>query len=172
MANSAVASGAGSRTVVAGLVLAILFSLIYGLFLSGGLITEHIQFGGGELTDDVASTAYAVGIAGSIAALLTWWFQGLVAGRPALFRFVLAFITLSVLFLVAGGVLTVMHEYLPFPGKIGPTYQFAGAQDFYITMVQAINAFTQLFLNPLRISILALLPAGALYITMFGPQHD
>lgn len=171
MADGAIASG-GARSMAAGLVLAVLFSLIYGIILSGGLMAEHIQLGGGELTNDVASTAYAVGIAGSIAALLTWWLQSLVAGRPAIFRFVFAFITLTVLFLVAGGVLTVMHEYLPLPGKIGPTYQFAGAQDFYITMVQAVNAFTQLFLSPLRVSILALLPAGALYITMFGPRRD
>ncbi len=161
-----------NRGVVAGLVLAILFSVIYGIFLSGGLMTEHIQLGGGELTNDVASTAYTVGIAGSVAALLTWWLQSLVASRPIGFRFVFAFIMLTVLFLVVGGTLTVMHEYLPLPGKIGPTYQFTGAQDFYITMVQGVNAFAQLFLEPLRLSILALLPAGALYITMFGPRRD
>lgn len=171
MANAAAAAG-HSRGRIAGLALALLFSIIYGLFLSGGLMTEHIQLGGGELTDEISNTAYTVGIAGSVAALLTWWFQGLVAGRSIPFRFAFAFITLSVLFLVVGGVLTVMHEYLPLPGKIGPTYQFNGAQDFYITMVQGINAFAQLFLTPLRLSILALLPAGALYITMFGPRRD
>ena len=171
MAN-AVATAGHERGRLAGLVLALLFSVIYGIFLSGGLMTEHMQLGDGTLTDNVASMAYAVGIAGSVAALLTWWLQGLVATRPIGFRFVFAFIMLTVLFLVVGGVLTVMHEYLPLPGKIGPTYQFAGAQDFYITMVQGINAFTQLFLTPLRLSILALLPAGALYITMFGPRRD
>ena len=171
MANAVATAGHG-RGRLAGLVLAVLFSVIYGIFLSGGLLTEHMQMGGGELTDDIANTAYTVGIAGSLAALLTWWLQGLVATRAIGFRFVFAFIMLTVLFLVVGGVLTVMHEYLPFPGKVGPTYQFTGAQDFYITMVQGINAFAQLFLSPLRLSILALLPAGALYITMFGPRRD
>ena len=172
MANSAAATAGHGRGKIAGLVLAILFSVIYGIFLSGALMTEHIQMGGGELTDDVANTAYAVGISGSIAALLTWWFQILVASRPILFRFVFAFLTLTVLFLVVGGALTLAHEYLPLPGKIGPTYQFSGAQDFYISHVQGINAFTSLFLSPLRLSILGLLPAGALYITMFGPRRD
>lgn len=172
MANSAAASAGHGRGKVAGLVLALLFSVIYGIFLSGGLMTEHIQLGGGQLSDEVANTAYTVGISGSIAALLTWWLQVLVAGRPVAFRFVFAFLTLAVLFLVVGGILTVMHDYLPFPGKVGATYQFSGAQDFYITLVQGINAFTQLFLSPLRLSILGLLPAGALYITMFGPRRD
>lgn len=171
MANAVATAGHG-RGRVAGLVLAVLFSVIYGIILSGGLMTEHMQMGGGTLTDEIANTAYVVGIAGSVAALLTWWFQGLVSSRPIAFRFVFAFITLAVLFLVVGGIITVMHEYLPLPGKIGPTYQFAGAQDFYITIVQGINAFISLFLNPLRLSILALLPAGALYITMFGPRRD
>lgn len=172
MANSAAVAGGHGRGKVAGLVLAILFSVIYGIFLSGALMTEHIQLGGGELTDDVANTAYAVGISGSIAALLTWWFQILVAGRPIIFRFVFAFLTLTVLFLVVGGILNVMHEYVPLPGKFGPTYKFEGAQDFYITMVQGINSFASLFLSPLRLSILGMLPAGALYITMFGPRRD
>ena len=132
MANSAAATAGHGRGRIAGLVLAVLFSIIYGIFLSGALMTEHIQLGNGELTDDIANTAYAVGISGSIAALLTWWLQVLVASRPVFFRFVFAFLTLTVLFLVVGGSLTLMHEYLPLPGKFGPTYQFTGAQDFYI----------------------------------------
>lgn len=172
MASGAMTTAGPSRGRMAGLALAVLFSVIFGIFLSASVLAEHVQSDVGDFSNELASTAYSVGIAGSLAALITWWLQGLVASRAIWFRFVFAVIMLTVLFLVSGGVLTVLHEYLPIPGKVGPTFQFTGAQDFYITMVQGINAFTQLFLAPLRIAILALLPAGALYITMFGPRRD
>ena len=101
----------------------------------------------------------------------------LVASRPGFpphagISVCFALIMMTMIFLAAGGVLTVASNYLQYPGKIGPTFSFIDAQDLYVTIINGMLAFSNFFLEPARLAILALLPAGAAFIAMFGPRYD
>ena len=158
-------------TAIYGFVLALLFSVVYGGVLGGGLLAEHMFLAGGVLNDTVVGTVSLIGISGALAAFFAWGVQGMGASFTFVGRFVFALLFLSLLFVVIGGGLTMMHGYLPFPAKIGPTYQFTTFEEFIATALKAMEAFVLFFLEPLRVSSLALLPVGALSIALFGPQR-
>ncbi len=158
-------------TAMNGFVLALLFSVVYGGVLGGGLLAEHVFLAGGALNDHVIGTVSLIGISGALAAFFAWGVQGMGASFPFVGRFVFALFFLGLLFVVIGGGLTMMYGYLPFPAKVGPTYQFTTFEEFIATGLTAMHAFVRFFLEPLRASLLALLPAGGLVIALFGPQR-
>lgn len=159
------------RGFLLGSVLALILSLLFGAFLAGGLWIDHFYFAEGRLTAEVRTTLALVSSSGALSCLLSWGVLRFFAGWSLAVRGIAALLLLSLFFIAIGGTLTALYEFVPFPGKGGPTYQWPVEADPLLMVQQGMAAFWAWLTQPLRLSLLGLLPAMAMVLAVYSPQH-
>lgn len=151
--------------LIVGLLLSLLFAGVMAASSAAILVAEFMQ-PGRALTDQARQTLILAGIAGGLAAILSWILQNFVASRGFFTRFAYAVPTYALAFFALGGMLVVMSNSYG-----NPNPKPFDLSELYSASVSGFYSFALFIFVPPRLPFFGLLLAAGLVLALVGPRR-